>query len=673
MSLTPWLPTVRMIKDGETVEQDTVNLPLSQLIQRDAHLYEKFSELLGKSVLVAYDQPLFDTTITAGQLNVVYFNDDSTSPGLAKALTGFSSSNSNSMYTPNKSNYGFGIVQAVYPSTNTADVYISGLCDLTVALDDSLNGLIERDGSNPEIFEIGPYYLSRRYPGKITKNPSGLPVYIGYAVSRTQFLLSPSVDEFSQFFINYRYNVLDRPAGTPLCSGGIWTIINPVATELGWVPADPAIAPAGAKFYYQIPTGYTGYAGVLTQAERDESLELRKYLPPVPANFIQLTMAGILQPYRDSFAPDGKYSVDEYGIWWYDDTDGNQPWASDIGSAGTWIPDSWVATSWNPNSWATMKGSEHARHRIFLNFAKFNPALRTQLVSSLTAFNRPGNASSNFVKFFSKDTPTQEATTGDLLMKIVAEVTPVGYNGVEDYPITLSSDYTSGRAIAAIKFDQATGKFITTVSPNVAKLVGLGDISVAETSPGSGTWNIAYQSAGVTGFVDSIEPINSRLEFRGLNSYVKFPPPTTTPYGLIGKIILPKGSPNGQALSLALHLFGDMGYGTSSSSRTVCFDMEYSVTTAANGASPSVVTGNTLVNTTTLAVPGIELSLTDNPAAYNVYEARKLTHLSLVIPAAHIVEDSVVNFKLMRVNPVLGGSYTGNIGLLGIYWTIAAA
>jgi hypothetical protein len=103
MPITPWVPAVRTIKDGEDVSQATVNKPLNQLIQREQHLYEKFEELLGKSVLISYNQEVHpdervgNSPIISGELNVVYFKADSAGNGLYRAKAGFSSSNSQSM------------------------------------------------------------------------------------------------------------------------------------------------------------------------------------------------------------------------------------------------------------------------------------------------------------------------------------------------------------------------------------------------------------------------------------------------------------------------------------------------------------------------------------------------------------------------------------------------
>jgi hypothetical protein len=686
MILTPWLPTVRKIKDGEPVDQATVNVPIDQLTQREQHLYEKFEELSGKSVLIAFGQRLYpelENPIQVGEMSIVFYKKDANGEGLAKGVTGFSSSSSSSMFSPNNSNYSFGLLKSVYPVSKTADVYIEGLCELSKDIDDPVYGLLQSQTGTPEAFSVGPYYLSNRSPGKITRDPSGIPVYIGYAISKRRFLLHTNVDEFSQFFINYRYHVLDRVAGIPSKNlSNIWSISSPDTTKLGWIPASSAgvATPEGAKFYYNIPkpssllldTGLDSYLinegeddEETVHFERDEAAELAKYLPPLPANFIQLYINGTLLRYRDIFDVDGDYSLNEYGLWWHKDTDGNQPWSS-----------SYPASA--PSLWASqIKNTiESTRKNIFVSFSKFNPALRTQLVSSLTPFNSPANVATNtpanratnFIKFYSKDNPTQTGVAGDLLVDIIAPVNEVGkendaFASLSDYPASFIENYTANRAIAAFKYDQEAGAFRAAVTPVVAEIVGANGITATESATSPGVWTIGYLSEGVTGYVDSIEPINARLEFRGLTSYLKLPAPSNTKFGLIGKIILPKGYISGKALRLVFHLFGDASLADSTANK-VSFEFDYSSVF-------STGTSNTLVTANTYPLPASTVGFT-LPNTYTAFTSQKISAAGFTIPGEFIKEDAVINFRIIRTLPTgsVNESYSGNIGLIGTYWEI---
>lgn len=782
MSITPWLPTVRRIKDGETVEQATVNVPIDQLTQREQHLYEKFEELLGKSVLTSFGQPVHPKEkLSSGELSIVYFKSDTHGAGLAKGTTGFSSTSSSSMFSPNNSNYSFGLLKILYPQTNTADVYIEGLCELQTDIDDPVNGLIEKKADGfVEPFLVGPYYLSSRIPGKITRDPAGIPVYIGYAISKRKFLLHTNVDEFSQFFINYRYHILDRVAGVPKLNNNVWSITvnsftNPpmftgttgtntgvtitntstayvgypstkvyedtytvnvtlggsianarfsISSEklvfaekqnvaltgallfvddsvgnniildftgttlftagaswtvavfnyknrLGWIPASAAqaIAPEGAVFYYNIPgptvllsANTQGYDEGLSSKEREETLDLAKYIPPIPENFIQLYVDGALVRYKDVYDTEGIYSVNEYGLWWHTAANGSQPWSASYPSGKDAYPDKWE------NIKNTLSAS---RKRIFVSFSKFNPALRTQLVSSLKPFNTLDNQSVNFIKFYNAEKISETAPTGDLIVDVNPQFVFKGFddNASFVYPTTIDSEnYTANRALAALKYVKSEGKFLAALTPIVAKLKGLGGIKVSEQPDAPGVWQISYLSEGATGQVDSIEPINARLEFRELTSYIKLPPPSTTPYGLIGKIVLPKGSVVNRAMNLVFHLFGDLPLDSNNLLRTVAFQFQYSAISALNSDSP---TNYNIVDTIKRypAINPVEFSIAAAGQSYTQFSMVKVANVNFSIPASFISEDTVINFKISRVAPA-ANSYGGNIGLVATYWEI---
>lgn len=795
MSITPWLPTVRKIKDGETVEQATVNVPIDQLTQRDQHLYEKFEEAANKSVLISFGEPIHPKeTIQVHELSMVYYKKDSDGEGLFKSITGFTSSKASSMFTPKESNYVFGLTKTVYPDTNTADIYTEGLCELATDLDDPERGVIKN-----ETFEVGPYFLSSKNPGKLTKDPSGIPVYVGYAISKRKFLLHTNVDEFSQFFINYRYHLLDRVAGEPTLDDDTWTIdvkeyadapvyvegsgstsnvtVENVSTayvgtparsilsdtytvtvtttgnlsavrfsisslkesfltltnqalasnilaiettsgndinldftgstaftlgtswtlkvstyprKLGWIPAELSggIAPEGAVFYYNIPgisdieddlgLDYDIVGEDQINYEKDEALELRKYLPPVPANFIQLYINGLLGRYKDTFDTAGLYSVNDYGIWWHSAYDGEQPWSSNYPQGSLGAP-----SKWREDIKPLLSDT---RKSLFVSFSKFNPAVRTQLVSSLKPFNTADNKAANFIKFYGADNLNEPASAGDLLVDILAPVNSVGYKSTVTDPTDTSDDllypgevgatgairsnaFTANRAVAGLKYSKEDGAFKAALTPVVAKLEGSGGITVTPKTAEPGVFTVGYLSGGYIGQVDSIEPINSRLEFKGLSSFIKLPIPSTTPYGLIGKIVLPKGYINNKPLKLIFHLFGDSGVDAGVTAKKAAFSFQYSAVSAVNSAVPS---NYNIVDTAVYApaVNPVEFSISEVASSYTAYTSTKISE-NFAIPAEFIREDSIINFKILRV-PVAtpADSYAGNIGLLGVYWEI---
>jgi hypothetical protein len=667
MSLTPWLPTIRKIRDGESVEQAVVNVPLEQLAQRDQHLYEKFIEISGKSVLIAVEQPIHPAEeFQADQLQLVYYKQTQDGKeGLAKAYAGFASSSSSSFFKPGNSSYVFGITKTLYTQSMVADVYIEGLCELEINLDDPDKGLIQKISGVVEPFEVGPYYLSASSPGKITKNPSGIPVYVGYALSRNKFLLSSNTDEFSQFFINFRFHVLDRVAGEAEKTGDEWIITSPDTSIAGWIPADNVLGkPEGAVFYYNIPSlAAINEDTSLEDFEKTEAIELQKQLPPIPANFIQFFVNGSLVRYKDLYDPTGYYSVNEYGLWWYKNTDGDQPWSE------------YYPTATSPAMWTSdIKPDLEAagtRKRLFTSFAKFNPALRTQLVSSIKPFNIPDtDMSINFVQFFNSDNLTEPSSTGDIYVSVDPKFSRFGYlNSAEaDFP-TPSVDYTLGKAVADIRYSKASGKFELLFTPSVNRLIGINGIDVMESTENPGVWSIGYKSQSIIGQVDSIEPINARLEFLGLTSYLKLPYPTNTPYGYIGKIVLPSNFTTGKDLRIILQLFGDASVAANATQRKVAFKFQYSVAAVSNVDGART---NTLVTSSSYSLADAEVSLTSTATeAYTAYTAIKIDDAGLVIPAEHIQADSVISFKIVRTFAgVPLENYAGALGVLTTYWEI---
>ena len=662
MSVTPWLPTVTRINDGDSIDQGTLNTPIDQLTQRDQHLYDKFAQMANKSVLVVTDQPIHPkATFTPGELSLAYYKKDSDGEGLDKGKTGFSSSSSSTMFTPSISNYTFGLVKSVNTSQKTTDLFIEGLCDLDVPLNDATLGLIQKNASGTvEDFAVGPYYLSNKSPGKITNNPSGIPVYVGYAISTTKFLLHTNVDEFSQFFINYRYHILDRVAGVPSFSNGLWTISSVDLNALGWVPATGNM-PDVALFRYNIPSAdILNSDGNTTSIEEQEALELAKNLPPLPANFNQLYADGLLIRYKDFYDTGGKYSIDAYGIWWYSNKINEVPWSQ-----------SYPLTSNAPANWTAIKttlNNNNSRKNVFLSFSKFNPALRTQLVSSLTPLNTSASNVAPFIQFYSKDNPSLPSVTGDLLVDINAPVNETGYAATEGaavasqtYPTATSPKFTSNRAVAGIVYSKPDGAFKAAITPVVAQIIGSPTITVTETTPNSGKWQIDYMSNGSVGLVDSIEPINARLEFRGLSSYIKLPPTYTTKYGFIGKILLPQGSFSSKNLNIVFHLFGDQTITGANSN--VTFNFSYSTVSAVGGVNP--VLTNTIVGSAEPIPTPVTFSM---GASYTAYTSLKVSP-SLTIPGTAISEDSIINFQITRAAPS-ASAYAGNIGVLATYWTI---
>lgn len=358
MPSTPWIPAVKVVKDGTDVSAATLNPVLSQHTQREQHLKELFDELLNKSVLVAYDQPILDTDFVKKN-SVVFYDRSGSDYGLELAKTDFAQSSKNTTsYTPSNSSYSFGIVSNISTSTDTADVFLLGLVEFEVDMNlDSVDNPSILQSSDrvaeDDVFEPGPLFLSRTEAGKLTRNPGGVAIFVGYAVSRTQLMLSPDVTEFNQFFTSFRYNILDRPAGEPYfdeaanSGDGGWTLVGTAADNkkhIGWVPVTEEYVGTEIwenhvpvdeddnkpSFFYNLPSAANISEDTGVEAdERAQQLDLSATLPPNPVNFTLFTVNGIIQANTD-LDKYGVYTINEVGLWWWKNYANETPWAEDI-------------------------------------------------------------------------------------------------------------------------------------------------------------------------------------------------------------------------------------------------------------------------------------------------------------------------------------------------------
>lgn len=737
MPITPWLPSVKMLTNGESASAETLNPLFSQQTQRSQHLYEKFDDFTNKSTLIAFDIPILPSAVgTVENQSVVYYTKEvvgqTVTEGIDLAKTAFSNSVTTSAYTASNSSFAFGIVRDINVTNSTANVFLLGLVDLPVDIDDPSGGLMvssEIDQAAP--FEPGPLYLSRATEGKLTKNPGGVAIYIGYALNRRSIFLSPNVSEFNQFFTTYRFNILDRPVGYPTHNGSIWTISD-VPTglpQVGWVPIaslSPSlqlVAPAGAKFYYNLPHPDTINldTGILLR-ERTEQKALAAALPPSPASLTWLLVNGVAQISKDTDPDDGIYVVNEYGIWWFTDAINKQPWAQDITASITFtrnantlvmggntnfeindvvyldttttLPTSLpqvntttpyyirtvtgaintpqtitIATSVDPlvspitfsNAgsgthsirqpyiWKFAKGSSNVRPRMLLHFIKFNPSLKTALVTSIKKYNQDSSA----LGFYLPDKSGEStAGTGDLLARLLL-------NFVAGTPLT-----SSATALAGVAYNETTGIITTTATPIVSELIQGTGVTIAQkveegiVKPGS--YIISAGTGGLFGKVTSIEPDGAELLYTGLHSYLNMPIPSVRPSSFIGKILLDANIPNAD-LTLILLLIGS----TTSSNPNISFDFSYSVSTPGSQLTSSVTTVPI-----TFAVPVPYTAKTCFKIGNVVASAFSVPVADLKIPASAFLNGEVsVNFKLARTTP-LSNHYAYDIGIVDIYYKI---
>lgn len=746
MPATPWIPVTKTVKDGTDVSAAVVNPIFSQHTQRAQHLKELFEELLNKSTLIAYSQPILAGSVGDVKKNSVVFGDfASEAYGLSLAKTEFAQSSKNTTaYTPANSSYAFGIVSTVNNSNNTADVFMSGLVEFESDInedtvdDPSILQSDERVEPEDE-FLPGPLFLSRTEAGKLTRNPGGVAIFVGYALTRTKILLSPDVSEFNQFFTAFRYNLLDRPAGRPYYNSGtgFWEILGTVGDNLehiGWIPVTEAYlgteiwenhVPSDADgnkpaFFYNLPSSTlidedTG----VDEAEREQQKDLSATLPPNPVTFTFLTVNGVVQANTDMDSY-GVYTVNSVGIWWWNKTDGSQPWASDTTSAiavtfsGTEVTfaadhgaelndklrfmttgslptgmststdyyvqaivsdtvlkiattvDASSAISFSggsgthsvpqPYIWKASHGSEVYRPKMLLQFLKFNPSLGESIVTSIKKFNPNSSA----IRFYKADKVT-EATkgTGDLLARLM--LTYTAGTALE----------SASSAITSVTYNEATGVTETRSAPVVSKIIGSSGITVNEVTVGGavkpGQFIISNNNNVQSGRVSYVEPDGAELVYAGLHSYLEMPYTTVLPSSFIGKIVLPSDVPAAD-LKLVFVAIGLSNLASNATSRNVSFDFSYSVSKpgAVLGAAgtPTPITFQIPLDSGYTAKTCFKIGAGLTASTYSIVIPE------LIIPASDFTGgDCAVNFKLARTTPG-SNPYTNPVGIVDMYWRI---
>ena len=742
MAVTPWVPTVVTIQDGQDVSAETVNPVLAQYTQREQHLYEKINELQGRSVLIAYDLPILvrqsDTGVNISVNDLVYYNKinelgvDREGLDLAKVDFILHSSHYSS-FGAGDSSYTVGLVKSIRTDSKTADIYLLGLVTLDQDIDDATSGLLQPGEGNPNIaFDPGPLYLSRSYAGKLTRNPGGIAVFVGYAFDRRTLLLSPNVNELSQLFTTYRYNVLDRPAGIPSLTNTTWTINSVDQNVVGWIPiaslslAMQGLAPANAKFYYQFPTQDkilldTG----ITYADRLEQIDFEKALPPNPPNLTLLTVNGVIQDSLEfNEGAEAVYSVNEAGLWWLSDQDGGQPWASNIN------PTVDVAINTTTNAIA-LANHGFSTGEGFKLTASVMPTSTPQVDSSTEYYVATIADGGHFtVSTTSDGSNVIDFTTAGTSVQLVQPYIWKAFNGTVPYRLKIALQFVKlnpalGQTVVTSLSKYNPGseiiRFFEGVSPSTTESTsGTGDLFVQVllkfiagtpvTSSSTAIKSLAYsETNGVITFVET--PIVSQL---ATGTGLSINPKTVGGVIVPGSYILTasSGSESGRVSSIepdgaellyvGLHSYLNMTLPSAVPSSFIgkillpigvpAADLKLVILLSGSqslSASPTakevdfqfsyaVTKPGGTMSTTPDGSSLITFNMPDSYARLSCIKIGAVTSpagipvTGLAIPAsAFSGNDAAVNFKLERTAPSSGAAtYAGDIGIIDIYWKI---
>lgn len=296
----PWIPTVRVIVDGEPVAAATDNGPISDLTNRTDWLKANLEALAAGTQLVLRAQ----TALAGMDPGTVVYYDDTTSSYQPAVV-----SVDPTTLLAGPSTFWQGLVYSI--SGTTADIITFGL----FAQDPSAWALVFEGG----IFAAGDVFLSGVTPGFITTNPTTTAIYIGHMKANGELLIRATDPNSFLDHVHYQRTLVGAPAGTVTdpAFGATQAVTVPNIALRGWLPANNTYFP-GYTTGVQIPTGAKfGYN--IQQA--DETL-LRQVFPMLPPENAQFAQGG-------EILGTDLVVTNQYGIWWMDNTYGNAPWPVD--------------------------------------------------------------------------------------------------------------------------------------------------------------------------------------------------------------------------------------------------------------------------------------------------------------------------------------------------------
>ena len=311
MANTTQLTNVRHIQAGERVTAGVTGRPdrtNDRNIRKLAELFDAAN--LGRGLL------LNDVTVApdvqAGE--AVFWN--ATTARFERALAAVEVDAESDVLVPKASADTVGLVVSKTNAT-LATIGILGL----FAIPDLANGI-----AGGEAVVAGRYYLSAAEAGKIVKQRPPVSVTVGYIFDATTILVLPSLRDFLEDHIHYRFDLTARPAGTvtPPLLGERHVIAVADDALPGWLPADhdsfDGHAPAGAAFGYNLAA----------------HTELSRVFPPVPLAAAVVTWdkgVDLVGATEVPMGSSGLVVVDAYGIWWMSDCYGDVPWPTALDTA----------------------------------------------------------------------------------------------------------------------------------------------------------------------------------------------------------------------------------------------------------------------------------------------------------------------------------------------------
>ena len=211
---------VHGLKNAEQVEDSVLNRPIYELVERTNYLYGKLQDLAGTGAFesVRVDGVgLVTTGASAPSVGDFVYLDD-TQNLYAKAIA---SPSVMDLFAVVDSGYALGMLVSVTGNLGTVVLY--GKCNLSTS---NAGWLLSNMLETGETFRNGPYYLSALEAGKMTAEPSGAAIYLGYFMEDPEnpgyggyVMMSPQYKDIKEMHIHRAYAMYARPAGMQVISG----------------------------------------------------------------------------------------------------------------------------------------------------------------------------------------------------------------------------------------------------------------------------------------------------------------------------------------------------------------------------------------------------------------------------------------------------------------------
>jgi hypothetical protein len=459
-------------------------------------------------------------------------------------------------------------------------------------------------GPNPA---AGRYYLSGTTPGLLTRQSPAISVPVLFLAPDGTVTVNPAPRDFLTQHVHYKFDLHCLPAGTtsPPGGGGRHTITSPNVSLPGWLPASHASfgghAPTGAAWGYNLAA----------------HPQLQRTWPPIPIEsavlFWDKGTGGTLVP---TGLNGGLAVLDQYGIWWMSDCNGDVPWPATYNSASP--PDPPAADTDPPTC------PRPTYMWLKLGFVADLFATRTTLVTKLS----PGSPKVTIV-----GPDAAPATTGPLTIDVDLDlaVSPTNVAGAIALKSFGNSGFTKGYVTEALI--QGSGLSLTSTNPDTT------------TSPGTtlhkGTVTVGLSPNPV---LREVPPAVIRLADAEEHTYQNLP-----------VIALPAGRTSGVYYTFAVPPDGLPGSPT--------FTMRLVVTGISSGSSVANITAAYRripdAPTTPATIPTSDTPLTfASTTAVGVTQQLRADSAAFAVAAGDRVLVSIVgtNLGILSATGILGGS-----------------